>query len=459
MRDGDFGKSPVVRLALGAVIVGLMQSIAISPASAEDIEITSPSGSRSSNVRARQRARPAQRRAVPRPIRRRGQEQAINLDALATPSRSAAPAEATNPVAAPATSTSTRSMGGLSPHGNSGVLPNFKFYFDFLAKSWKADPNRASFDFDSYHQRMLVEFTPTPELMFQADISMWQQPEYFEVDYQITPKVQLRWGRIWIPFDDMSPHSIFGGRINTSEFFQGNETAFLPNIWADSGFGLKYQMADTPSFGSVVHAYAVNGFGSGGTSPVDGEGGTVEYPNFLTAPRFTVGGATDNNNNKALGGRVQFRLGQRFSVGGSVYNGAYTNKMAEKSKSITMLGGDAQLRPTNTTEIRVGLVSMKVGLNAPTGVTTVKESFSRAASYVELGQRFGQDDRWKFLVRAGKGQNDNRVVDVSDKTLVGMTLLRSFRAIEAQLTFYKDMNKVPSKIAYNYAHFRLVTAF
>ncbi len=346
-------------------------------------------------------------------------------------------------------------MGGLSPHGTSSVMPNFKFYFDFLAKSWKGDPTRSSFDFDSYHQRMLVEFTPTPELMFQADISAWQTPEYFEVDYQLTKRLQLRWGKIWIPFDDMSPHSIFGGRINTSEFFQGNETAFLPSIWADAGMGVKYDLADSPSFASVLHFYVVNGFGSNTNSPVSGENGVVEYPDFGSTSRFSTTGATDNNNNKAIGARWQSKLGRRFSIGGSVYNGAYTNKTAVKSQSITMLGGDAQLRPSNTTEIRVGIVSMKVGLNAP----ATKESFTRAASYVELGQRFGQDDRWKFLVRAGKAQNDNRVVDVSDKTLVGTTLLRSFGNIEAQFTFYKDMNKVPTKIAYNYGHFRLVTAF
>jgi hypothetical protein len=301
---------------------------------------------------------------------------------------------------------------------------------------------------------MLVEYTPSPDLMFQADISSWQSPKYYEVDYMLTRSLQVRWGRIWIPFDDMSPHSIFGGRMNTSEFFQPNETAFLPDIWADMGVGLKIIIADSPKFSSDFHGYAVNGFQSGGTSPVQGEGGVIEYPDFAG----TTGTASDNNNNKAMGARWHSVFGQRFGIGGSFYTGAYTPKSVPEKKSITMLGGDIQLMPTSTTQIRFGIVSMKVGLYSPPATPIAKDSFSRGGSYVELGQKFGAENRWKFLIRAGKSQNDNRVVDVSDKTLVGATLLRNFGAVEAQFTFFKDMNTVAAKSAYNYGAFRLVTA-
>jgi hypothetical protein len=344
----------------------------------------------------------------------------------------------------------------MSPHQTSGLVPNFKFYFDFLLKSWKGQPTEGSLSFDSYHQRMLVEYTPNADLMFQADISSWQAPKYYEVDYMLSRSIQLRWGRIWIPFDDMSPHSIFGGRMNTSEFFQPNESAFLPDIWADMGMGIKFILADSTKFSSELHTYVVNGFQSGGSSPVEGEGsGIVEYPNFAG----TAGASSDNNNSKSVGARWHSVFGQRFGLGGSFYTGAYTPKSVPDSKSISMIGADIQLMPTNTTQIRFGIVSMKVGLYSPPAAPIAKESFSRGGSYVELGQKFGQENRWKFLIRAGKSQNDNRVVDVSDKTLVGATLLRNFGQVEAQLTFFKDLNQVASKVAYNYGAFRLVTAF
>jgi hypothetical protein len=384
--------------------------------------------------------------APPRAVPRRGQEQAVDLSALSTGTSSSGGSSA-----ASGRSTTTA---GMSPHQSSGLVPNFKFYFDFLLRSWKGTPSQGTLTFEGYHQRMLVEYTPSPDLMFQADISSWQSPKYYEVDYMLTRSLQIRWGRIWIPFDDMSPHSIFGGRMNTSEFFQPNETAFLPDIWADMGMGLKIILADSSKFSSDFHAYAVNGFQSGGTSPVQGEGGVIEYPDFAG----TTGASSDNNNNKAMGARWHSVFGQRFGIGGSFYTGAYTPKSVPDSKTITMLGGDIQLMPTNTTQIRFGIVSMKVGLYSPPATPIAKDSFSRGGSYVELGQKFGAENRWKFLIRAGKSQNDNRVVDVSDKTLVGATLLRNFGAVEAQLTFFKDMNTVAAKSAYNYGAFRLVTA-
>lgn len=391
----------------------------------------------------------------PQPIRSsvpatRGREQAVDLDALSAP-----------PAARPANSSgaSSVSTGGMSPHTSSGIVPNFKFYFDFLLKSWKGvagdgTTSRSDLTFDSYHQRMLVEFTPNPDLMFQADISPASGLKYFEVDYMLSRKVQLRWGRIWIPFDDMSPHSIFGGRLNTSKFFQGSETAFLPDIWADMGMGLKFILADTTSFSSDLNVYVVNGFQDGGVSPVQGEGTGVTYPMFSG----TTGASTDNNNAKGMGARWHSLMGRRFGFGTSFYRDSYTGSTAPAAKGLTMLGLDLQLRPTATTEIRVGYTTMKVEIGEITA-TPAKDSFTRSATYVELGQRFGAEDRWKFLLRAGSSQNDNRVIDVSDKSIVGVTLLKNFGSVEGQLTYSRDLHQVPMKYAYNYGALRLVTAF
>jgi hypothetical protein len=393
-------------------------------------------------------ARPAASRPVPRPAprrvaprrttSRRGSEQAVNLDALTT-SRPAAPAHGRSEYA------------GAKTAG--GTVPNFKFYFDFLLRSWKgAGAGTSEFDFESYHQRLMVEYTPTPELMFQADLLGLN---YFETDYMLTPRLQARWGRIWIPFDDLAPHSLFGGRINTSKFFQsGNDNSregyFLPDIWADLGIGLKYTLADSLNFQSELHFYVVNGFHDGGTSPVKTD--TGPYPDFSG----TAGVAADNNNAKAMGARWHSLFGRRFGLGVSVYKDTYTKKDAEKSLGILMLGIDGQLHPTSTTEIRAGYVTMKVDLDPD---LSSKSSFMRGGTYVELGQHFGAEDRWKFLVRAGSSQNDNRVVDVSDKTILGLTLLKNFGSVEAQINYYRDLHQVPLKVAYNYGEFRLVTVF
>lgn len=455
--------------AHSVIVVTTLAGFAIGAAKAEDIGVEPGSAPRTSNVRTAPRrappraaarptvprpiqdettaAAPAARAPAPRPAYRRGQEQAVNLDALATPSTPAAAPAATSTAHA----SSSYSAPAAAPSGG-GILPNFKFYYDFMLKSWKGSSSESDFTFDSYHQRLMVEFTPTPDLMFGGEIL---DKKYFETDYMLTSRLQVRWGRIWIPFDDMSPHNTFGGRINTSEFRQGNETAFLPDIWADLGIGFKLTLADSSAVSSELHFYVVNGFQEArGRSPVQGEDSTgtnAAYPSF----DGTSGGAGDNNNDKAMGARWHGLFGRRFGLGVSVYRDVYTNK-GEESRGLLILGTDLQLRPTNTTEIRLGYTTMRVSLD-PTASS--KDSYMRGGTYAELGQKFGTDNRWKFLLRAGSSQNDNRVVDVSDKSIVGFTLLKNFGSVEPQLTYFRDLHQVPGKIAYNYGEFRIVTVF
>ena len=96
-----------------------------------------------------------------------------------------------------------------------------------------------------------------------------------------------------------------------------------------------------------------------------------------------------------------------------------------------------------------------ISLNPP----ATKDSFSRGGMYVEFGQKFGTDSRWKFLARAGMAQNDNRVVDITDKKLLGVTLLKNFGTIEVSLHGSRDFEKVAGKPNYNYGALRVVTAF
>ena len=325
-------------------------------------------------------------------------------------------------------------------------MPNFKFYFDFLYAYRPGIAGRGTQGFDSFHQVILVDINPTPELSFMTELSA--APRFYEVDYKTSERLTLRWGKIWIPFDDMSPHNIFGGRINTSEFFEGwtNAQSFLPDLWADLGVGLKYLFVDTSALAAEGHLYVVNGFGGGAKDPATPN---ADYPNFGNPLA-----GTDNNNGKSLGGRAHLKFMQRLGLGASFYRGAWTNKGAA-SQSINMYGFDAQLQPTSITEIRAGIVYMTVGLNPP----ATKSSFSRGGMYAEFGQKFGTDSKWKFLVRAGMAQNDNRVVDITDKKLVGATLLRNLGAVEISAHFSHDMQKVPNKPAYNFAALRVVTAF
>lgn len=346
-----------------------------------------------------------------------------------------------------ASSGSSSATSAGSNHASSGTLPNFKFYFDFLYKyrpgiSTTTAPV-STHGFDSYHQLMLVEVIPSPELVFASEIST--SPRYYEVDYQISPKTTIRWGKIWIPFDDMAPHNLFGGRMNTSKFFEGNEQAFLPDIWADLGVGLKYQLLDSVPLASEFHLYVVNGFRSGGTDPT---GSGAPYPTFATPLT-----AADNNNSKAIGARLHLKFFQRLGLGVSLYRDTWTDQ-GTPGKGINMFGLDSQLKPSNAFELRGGLTYATVGLTA----TSTKASYTKGGAYLDAGYKFGEDLNWKFMIQTGVAQNDSRVRDNGDKKIVGLRLLRKIGPIEASIYVSKDLENVPGKESKRYGQFRIVTA-
>ncbi len=361
----------------------------------------------------------------------------------------------------PSSSTSSSGSSGRSFHSSSAdaaaggsLHPNFKFYFDFMFRTRTpttgTTPKNNSFD--SFHQIFMVEYTPTPEFTFMAEVRA--DPRFYEVAYQVSPRVQVRWGRIWIPLDDLSPHNIFGGRVNTSMLAYDSSLLLLPDLWADLGVALKYRVMDSPTHSMDFHAYAVNGF----RQRNDPLGLASRYPDFTS-----VGGGNglgDNNSQKDFGGRLQYKYKQSFGLGVSYYKGTYTDKnlpagiTEPKTLGLSILGGDIQFRPTNMTEFRAGYVTMNVDLEP----TLTKPTAKRGGTYLELGQKFGSDRTWKALIRAGQVQADDRASTVGDLSLVGITLLKMVGPLQFSVEYNKDSKQAPGKTNMTYGAFRIVTA-
>ncbi|RYZ80284.1 MAG: hypothetical protein EOP04_26170 [Proteobacteria bacterium] len=302
----------------------------------------------------------------------------------------------------------------------------------------------------------MVEYTPTPEFTFMAEVS--SSPRFYEVAYQISPKIQVRWGKVWIPFDDLSPHNIFGGRVNTSKLAYQPNLMLLPDIWADLGVVGKFRLMENNKNTVDAHLYVVNGF----QQTTDSTGAVIQtgsiYPNFAS----TTGGALgDNNSQKDFGGRLQYKYGQSFSLGGSYYKGTYTDRSYpstsvadKKMHGLSILGLDVQFRPTNMTEVRAGYVTMSVDLKSTDTVTKAK----RGGTYVELGQKFGADRTWKALIRGGQVQADDRVATAGDLSIVGITLLKMVGPLQFSIEYNKDSKQAAGKSAMTYGAFRIVTA-
>jgi hypothetical protein len=347
---------------------------------------------------------------------------------------------------APVEAASTR----VGTHGQSLAMPNFKVYFDLdLINRPGTD---SPFTFTNYHTFLFFEIIPTSDLQFSFDIGGFGSPNYYELDYQITSRLQMRFGKIWIPFDDLSPHNIFGGRVNVSRLAQSGQAAFLPDLWAELGVGLKYQLLETRNISMEAWLYIVNGFKDGGTDPIKLGN---NYPSFGNSGVTVL----DNNRDKAVGGRIHTLLGRKWGFGFSFYSGRWNAETSQTAQRLNIVGIDSQLR-LKSTEFRVGLASMTAGL--PEEVYNAAgdpKNFNRGAYYVEAGQKLGHDQQWKIVGRFGYVQPDNRVITFGDQQIVGGTLLWKPGLVEFSIESSRDLLKRDDKLSYSYSAARVIMAF
>jgi hypothetical protein len=402
--------------------------------------------------------RPATVRRPTAPV----QEEMVDLGALDSPSP---------PPSAPARSSAhTGGAGGdaqksfhsfgASPGATPTLGANLKFFFDFMYRSGIPGHVENTQGFDSFHQLIMAEYSPSPEFTFMTDLSsaiggMTTAPRFFEFDYQPNSRLQFRWGRIWIPFDDMSPHNIFGGRINASTLLSDSRLILLPTVWADLGVGIKYRLIENGSFTTDIHGYAVNGFKKAGSDPT-AIAGSTSYPNFSEVG--TTGSTADNNNSKDFGARAHMKWGQSVGLGFSYYKGTYSDKGATEKLGLNMLGLDVQLRPANSSEIRLGYMTTSFDLDKSLSQNKAK----RGGLYLEYGQKFGSSRTWKTLFRTGKVQADDRLETIGDLRVIGGSLQKMMGPITLSLEWNRDMKAYESATEKKYNRtfwaVRIVTA-
>jgi len=327
---------------------------------------------------------------------------------------------------------SSAAVSSSPPSGGLGI-PEFKFMFDF----WLYHrPSIAPLTFSNIHTLAMVDIFPVPELQFSFELS--PTPRWYQLSYQLTPKWELRAGRIWIPFDLIGPqfpHNIFGGYVNVSQFRQPGGTAFLPDIWTDLGVALKYQLADTAKLNWSLQMYVVNGFQDGGNDPSAQVG--TKYPNFESAA------AIDNNSDKSFGFRSHMLFHNRLGLGVSGYMGRYTDA-SDEGKRVVMLGLDAQMKFGFGLDVKAGYAFMSVGLVTP--ATT--PSFRRGGVYIEGTQRVHRT--WKLFARAGTVQNDSRVIGVDDVTMFGGGIIYTLGYLQLTVMYQHDLNTVTAKTSYDF---------
>jgi hypothetical protein len=315
----------------------------------------------------------------------------------------------------------------------------WKAYFDF----WLINrPGVQDLTFANIHSFLFLDLVPSSKYRLAFDVSSaWGSPLFFQFDMELNPRFTLSVGKIFIPFDDLDPHNLFGGRTNVSDpaFIQPGQTAFfLPNLWTDLGVAGKYVLVDKQNFRLVSTLYTVNGFGDGGRDPrqVDSS-----YPSF----RDTSVLARDNNRDKAIGGRLSTTIGGRFSLGGSYYQGRWNAQNETKSKMLRIIGVDSQIR-LRMADIRIGAVQMTTDLQNTT--------FKRGGYYGEIGIPFAE--KWRFVARQGAVQLDNRVESITDMSLVGGRIVYRPDFVQWSIEWNRDIQDRPGKVGRTFAAARML---
>lgn len=334
------------------------------------------------------------------------------------------------------------------PH--QGVIlakPHFRAIFDLMLSY---QPNRTpTLTFLNNHSLLLFSITPDRETEFVFEVSA--NPRFFELNYDWAPWLELRVGRIWIPFDDSEVHKFYGGRPQISRFLQPGATAFLPEIWADLGVGARASLLVIGGTEVAVDAYAVNGFGersSGDPNPSLTERGE-SYPEFSSTQ------LQDNNDNKAVGGRLSMSVSDFLDVGTSVYQGVYSNR-GKTPSALRLFGVDGRIR-MGSYELKGGSIYGVVDLVGAKDADGLPVSFTkRGGYYAEIAYWTG-DTRW--ALRGGQAQNDSRFLFApSDQSIFGAIITSHLGPLLCSIEYSKDFEVREGKF-YEFAALRLASHF
>lgn len=184
---------------------------------------------------------------------------------------------------------------------DSGRLIPFKFklFFDLLLEyEWE----REILQFTRDHNYVVLELSATEWLSFRTDVSL--MPQFYEIVFHIGQNMELRLGRVLIPFGQNEFHHLIGGRVD-------EQNLFLPAIWADNGVAFKHIVYDGELISFDYSAWVVNGF----NETIDPVSGTP-FPSRVVGEGLPPG---DNNVMKGLGVRPTVRFGPAITIGTSWY--------------------------------------------------------------------------------------------------------------------------------------------
>lgn len=298
---------------------------------------------------------------------------------------------------------------------------------------WHMPPNQV-FTGKNFYGLILGEITPYKRIKLNVEATT--ELRLLEVDWRVNDWLEMRAGRIWIPFDDMKPGSPFGGLINLYAFAPSGVSAFLPDLFSDMGVAFRFILSRDEVEASEAHLYVVNGLQDDGIDPIHQ---SSSYPNLGPG----VPPISDNNSDKGIGARIRMVLNKTISYAASFYTARFS-KSAETSSRVTMVGVDSQYRPLDFMKLKAGYSVMFVGL--PPGSQT--EKYLRAGLYFSVLTQV--NEKIKISLMTSATQPDSRVTNLSDRFLFGGYFsYLPLPNIETSFLYFRDFNQVEGKTIYN----------
>jgi len=139
---------------------------------------------------------------------------------------------------------------------------------------------------------------------------------YYEIGYKFDSGLNLRAGKIWVPFGATPFHHYYGA-VQGDPF----DGLLLPNVWAEFGSSVDGRLYNGDNMHIDADAYVIRGFENEPGDVID----------------LTNGGSDDVF---AFGGRAKVGLGAKFSAWGSAL---YNQWGPDKEGQVFLWGGDVQL--------------------------------------------------------------------------------------------------------------------
>lgn len=276
-----------------------------------------------------------------------------------------------------------------SPHGEGGISVldgkvRIMGRFDATYELTNPDVENSDFrkgDFKSYHHHIFVKASPSQKVGLFAEVV---DGLFAEFSYKPTSGVELKAGKIIVPFGDPGFHHFYAA-------VQGDPTSgiLLPNIWAEFGATANWEIGHLGPVAIMSETYTVKGSFNPDPSK------TLQLNRPATGNRF------------AVGERVTFGW-DRVRVSGSVYWDEWN-----KGYDLFLYGVDATADYGLIKLPVLADLRLKAGLARAEVENPVAGHYYKYADYVELS--YGAIREWVTpRLRYGSYIDDSRLYTNKD---------------------------------------------